>query len=455
MRRLSVALDAACGLSHLHHSSPKVFHRDIKSPNILMDRNGTGKMADFGLSCLSHGSSHKVKQAAGTVGYACPLYVHRGVVTEGSEVYSFGIVLLELLTAAPPAYVTQGPDGNQQYNFLVTHIAGSAATAASMADPKAQWSPMLQSSIAELAMRCIDMPEEVRPGFAEVVNTLRKLRDTPEPPAPPAPPAPPLPAPQAVLPGVSAAGHGVGVGHYYDPSAVVGATGMSPHMGVSPQTRYTSPRHRVPSPQMRVQAPVRAPSPQMRAWAADATPQARVRVPSPQQVVRRQMIVQQPVQQNAPQQQPVVSQITSVVWGQGGTALPQPQPVAQYYAHVPPPNIVARTSAPATPVLWMLECLPGPGNGAAALSQAQTRLVHRHEPGGPLLTTLRVGRLFQETFFYTLIPDEDARGAVSREHFQIWADEMSAPYAGSPPQGGIPCYFFPDQLQCEWHVCQW
>ncbi|CAE7552983.1 CCR3 [Symbiodinium sp. CCMP2592] len=46
--QVGVALDAACGLSHLHYASPKVFHRDIKSPNILLDRNGTAKMADFG-----------------------------------------------------------------------------------------------------------------------------------------------------------------------------------------------------------------------------------------------------------------------------------------------------------------------------------------------------------------------------------------------------------------------
>merc|ERR1719188_2727744 len=51
--RLSVCLDAATGLSHMHNSTPKAFHRDIKSANILLDRHGTAKMADFGLSCTS------------------------------------------------------------------------------------------------------------------------------------------------------------------------------------------------------------------------------------------------------------------------------------------------------------------------------------------------------------------------------------------------------------------
>eukprot|EP00913_Durusdinium_trenchii_P004695 g4360.t1 len=83
--RISAAFDASCGLSHLHNSTPKVFHRDIKCPNILLDRNGTAKMADFGLACCSHAKEQKVEQAAGTVGYACPHYVNKGVVSEGSE----------------------------------------------------------------------------------------------------------------------------------------------------------------------------------------------------------------------------------------------------------------------------------------------------------------------------------------------------------------------------------
>ena len=72
--------------SHIHNFMPKVFHRDIKSPNILLDKNGNAKMADFGLACLSHSSTQRVHETTGTIGYADPLYVKRGVVTEGSEV---------------------------------------------------------------------------------------------------------------------------------------------------------------------------------------------------------------------------------------------------------------------------------------------------------------------------------------------------------------------------------
>jgi len=61
--RLSVLLDAARGLSHLHCSQPQVFHRDVKTQNILMDKNGTGKVADFGLAVLA--KANRLSQVAG------------------------------------------------------------------------------------------------------------------------------------------------------------------------------------------------------------------------------------------------------------------------------------------------------------------------------------------------------------------------------------------------------
>eukprot|EP00435_Cladocopium_sp_Y103_P003231 s2389_g1.t1 len=119
--RLSAAVDAACGLSHLHNVTPRAFHRDIKGPNILLDKNGTAKMADFGLSCVSEGAQHKVKQASGTVGYACPEYIRTGIITEGSEVHSFGMVVLELLTGAPPAVEKPNKPGE---SFRMWRMAG-------------------------------------------------------------------------------------------------------------------------------------------------------------------------------------------------------------------------------------------------------------------------------------------------------------------------------------------
>ena len=178
-QRLSVALDAACGLSHLHNANPKVFHRDIKTANILLDRNGGAKMADFGLACLSRSSEHKVKQASGTIGYACPYYIQRGVVTEGSEVYSFGMVLIELLCNAPPA--CSGPNPGEIL-YLVNHLQGSVSRCVGMADTKAGWPAAVATKVAELAMSCVSMNEQQRPKFVQIVKQLRNIIEGSEAP---------------------------------------------------------------------------------------------------------------------------------------------------------------------------------------------------------------------------------------------------------------------------------
>ncbi|CAK9037304.1 unnamed protein product [Durusdinium trenchii] len=171
--RLSAAVDAACGLSHLHHMTPRAFHRDIKGPNILLDKNGTAKMADFGLSCVSEGAQHKVKQASGTVGYACPEYIRTGIITEGSEVHSFGMVLLELLTGAPPA--VEKPNRPGEFNYLVDHIQGSKAKVIGMLDESGQFPVVISQALTDVSFRCIRPNPVERPLFKMLVDELRDL----------------------------------------------------------------------------------------------------------------------------------------------------------------------------------------------------------------------------------------------------------------------------------------
>jgi len=178
-RRISVALDAALGLSHLHNSRPQVFHRDVKTQNILLDRNGTGKMGDFGLALLAQPNSTAlmVNETSGTIGYADPLYIRTGVVTERSEVYSFGMVMLEILTARPPAL--QGPSGRVEYQFA--HLDGQIARLHPMIDRRASWPSELVESCGRFGFRCISKEEISRPNFAQIVGALRGLlREHPE-----------------------------------------------------------------------------------------------------------------------------------------------------------------------------------------------------------------------------------------------------------------------------------
>ncbi|CAE7796781.1 PBL2 [Symbiodinium sp. CCMP2592] len=182
--RISALLDAASGLSHMHNSKPKAFHRDIKAANILLDRHGTAKMADFGLSCTSSGQgqsgSHvKVKTISGTPGYACPIYARTGRVTEFSEVYSFGMVILEVLTAIPPATADPSKPGGIAYPIetqLLPGSPGAVERCVNAADKTAGWPKGLAEDLSGLGIRCVNANDEnLRPKFVEVVRSLRQL----------------------------------------------------------------------------------------------------------------------------------------------------------------------------------------------------------------------------------------------------------------------------------------
>lgn len=107
--RLKIALGSAKGLAYLHEDChPKIIHRDIKASNILLDFNFEAKVADFGLAKFtSDANTHVSTRVMGTFGYLAPEYAASGKLSDKSDVFSFGVMLLELITGRQPVDTDQ------------------------------------------------------------------------------------------------------------------------------------------------------------------------------------------------------------------------------------------------------------------------------------------------------------------------------------------------------------
>ncbi|CAN4119705.1 unnamed protein product [Withania somnifera] len=110
--RLKIALGSAKGFAYLHEDChPRIIHRDIKAANILLDHNCEAKVADFGLAKLSSDTNtHVSTRIMGTFGYLAPEYASSGKLTEKSDVYSYGVMLLELISGRRPIDINSDDD---------------------------------------------------------------------------------------------------------------------------------------------------------------------------------------------------------------------------------------------------------------------------------------------------------------------------------------------------------
>ncbi|CAK8569242.1 unnamed protein product [Lathyrus sativus] len=115
--RLKIALGSAKGLAYLHEDChPRIIHRDIKGANILLENNFDAKVADFGLAKFNQdANTHVSTRVMGTFGYMAPEYASSGKLTDKSDVFSYGVMLLELITGRRPV----GTTGDYEEDSLV------------------------------------------------------------------------------------------------------------------------------------------------------------------------------------------------------------------------------------------------------------------------------------------------------------------------------------------------
>ncbi|XP_024542974.1 serine/threonine-protein kinase-like protein At3g51990 [Selaginella moellendorffii] len=173
--RVQVALQIAKGLRALHSASPPVIHRDIKSSNVLIDADWNARLADFGLAL--RGRIEDVIRLstppAGTMGYLDPGYVSPGHLSTKTDVFSFGILLLEIMSGRNAIDVQYYPPNIVDWALPLIKQGKGAA----ICDPKSKHPTNAEAlnEMAGVAARCVRLSSSRRPTMAEVVKELREI----------------------------------------------------------------------------------------------------------------------------------------------------------------------------------------------------------------------------------------------------------------------------------------
>ncbi|CAM6039530.1 unnamed protein product [Sphagnum compactum] len=185
-RRIQIALDVASGLDYIHnYTNPSFVHKDVKSSNILLDRQFRAKVANFGMAKTR---PTLTKDIVGTQGYMAPEYLAHGLVTPKADVFAFGVVLLEILS---------GKEAMMRLVEGVENGAGKAKEARPLSSQidevlegdnfkeklQAWMDPLLQNaypldtacSVANLARKCLVADPELRPNMKDINYALSEI----------------------------------------------------------------------------------------------------------------------------------------------------------------------------------------------------------------------------------------------------------------------------------------
>ncbi|KAH9326586.1 hypothetical protein KI387_006764, partial [Taxus chinensis] len=172
--RLQIVLDAAQGLEYLHvKCTPKIIHRDVKTANILLGNDLSGKLADFGLSrtTVDGGASHVTTTVKGTAGYLDPEYFNTHMLTEKSDVYSFGVVLFEIICGRQPINVWLPEEEINLTRWATPYLEDEDPNKLlEIVDNRlvSKYAIKSLSMVAKLAIRCVQPDPALRPTITQI-----------------------------------------------------------------------------------------------------------------------------------------------------------------------------------------------------------------------------------------------------------------------------------------------
>ncbi|KAK4435278.1 Serine/threonine-protein kinase CTR1 [Sesamum alatum] len=162
-RRLKMAIDVARGMNYLHHRNPPIVHRDLKSSNLLVDKSWTVKVGDFGLSKLKDSTFLTAKSGRGTPQWMAPEVLRNEPSTEKSDVFSFGVILWELMTESIP-----------WSNLNSLQVVGVVGFMDRRLDIPDNMDPQISSIISD----CWQSNPEDRPSFEDIIRRMTDLVHT-------------------------------------------------------------------------------------------------------------------------------------------------------------------------------------------------------------------------------------------------------------------------------------
>ncbi|XP_058091345.1 probable serine/threonine-protein kinase At1g01540 [Magnolia sinica] len=172
--RMNIILGTAKGLTYLHEGlEPKVVHRDVKSSNILLDKQWNPKVSDFGLAkLLGSERSYVTTRVMGTFGYVAPEYASTGMLNERSDVYSFGILIMEIITGRNPVDYSRPPGEVNLVEWLKTMVGNRNPEG--VLDPKLPEKPSSKALKRALlvGLRCVDPDAQKRPKMGHIIHML-------------------------------------------------------------------------------------------------------------------------------------------------------------------------------------------------------------------------------------------------------------------------------------------
>ncbi|KAF5457937.1 hypothetical protein F2P56_022008 [Juglans regia] len=180
--RLRIAIEAAGALFYLHSAaSSPIYHRDIKSTNILLDDKYRAKVADFGISrSVVIDQTHLSTLVHGTFGYVDPEYFWSGQFTDKSDVYSFGVVLVELLTREKAISSSRTRDIKSLAAFFVSSMEGNNLFDILDNQVLNEVEKEKIITVANLAKRCLNLNRKDRPSMREVARELEANQMSPK-----------------------------------------------------------------------------------------------------------------------------------------------------------------------------------------------------------------------------------------------------------------------------------